>query len=342
MTRIEEHWSTFPYDKAPRVIRRDEEGILTKPELRFKPILDHQRIQVIHFPATFEPTEFAIPRPVYESHYLRIEWQTMPGSRQPFYHRNTDVDELSFQVDGTRSLITELGLATLRPGDYTRLPVGITHDNYSPDDIHVLFYFPAPVTELIGSHRQSEIVIPPQSWEASNRPELVTECLGGPEHDITLSELHEDNIWNRVHETDERLEILRVDEDAQGTTWLYGSDELLIGQSDLRDDKGLVYLRNHNAEEMQYQISGERLLVTQRGMVRLVPGDFVRIPLGVAYTNIVKGASKHIRVCSAKTSLQVVDGVECVRAAVPQIAESTGEAVPVDFEALAAARAEIG
>lgn len=342
MTRIEEHWSTFPYDRAPRVMAREERGLLTKPEFTFKPIADHEPIQVIHFPATFEPTTFAIPRPVYESHYLRIEWQTMPGSRQPFYHRNTDVDELSFQVDGTRSLITELGLATLRPGDYTRLPVGITHDNYSPDDIHVLFYFPAPVKELVASDRQSEAVIPPQSWAADVRPELVTECLGGPEHDITMNELHEDDIWNRVHETDERLEILRVDENALGTTWLYGSDELLIGQANLRDDKGLAYVRNHNADEMQYQISGERLLVTQRGMVRLVPGDFVRIPLGVAYTSIVKGASSHIRVCSAKTYLQVIDGMECVRAAVPQVGESTGEAEPIDLDVLAAARAEIG
>lgn len=342
MTRIEEHWSTFPYDRAPRVITRDEEGILTNPPLTFKKLQSHQPIQVIHFTPTFLPTEFAIPRPVYESHYLRIEWQTMPGSRQPFYHRNTDVDELSFQVDGTRSLITDLGLATLRPGDYSRLPVGTTHDNYSPDDIHVLFYFPAPVTELIPSDRQSEIVIPPQSWEAGLRPELVTECLGGPEHDITLNELHENDVWNHVHETDERLEILRVDENARGTTWLYGSDELLIGQANLRDDKGLAYIRNHNAEEMQYQISGERLLVTQRGMVRLVPGDFVRIPLGVAYTNIVKGDSSHIRVCSAKTYLQVIDGVECVRATVPQVGESTGEAEPVDLAAIAAARAEIG
>lgn len=341
MTRIEEHWSTFPYTSAPRVIARDEEGILTKPEFRFKPMVARTPIQVIHFPDKFEPTDFAIPRPVYESHYLRIEWQTMPGSRQPFYHRNTDVDELSFQVDGTRSLITEVGLATLRPGDYSRIPVGITHDNYAPDDIHVLFYFPAPVKELIASDRQSEVIIPPQYWEAGLRPELVTECLGGPEHDITLSELHENDVWERVHETDERIEILRVDEDTLGTTWLFGSDDLLIGQANLRNDKGLVYIRNHNAEEMQYQISGERTLITQRGMVKLVPGDFVRIPLGVAYTSIVKGASSHIRVCSAKTYLQVIDGVECVRAEVPQVGESTGEASPIDFTTIAAARAEV-
>ncbi|MFT4215078.1 MAG: hypothetical protein QM622_09925 [Microbacterium sp.] len=341
MTRIEEHWSTFPFTKGPRIVTRDERGLLLAPEFTFKQLVPHPPIQVIHFPAEFEPGSFAIPRPVYESHYLRIEWQTMPGTRQPFYHRNTDVDELSFQVAGTRSLMTDIGLATMRPGDYTRLPVGVTHDNFSDDDIHVLFYFPAPVNELVPSYRRSEVVIPPQSWAAGPRPELVTECLGGPEHDITMGEIHEDDIWGHVQETDDRLEILRVDPDTVGTTWLYGSDELLIGQTNLRDDRGLAYIRTHNAEEMQYQISGERLLITQRGMVRLVPGDFVRIPLGVAHTSIVHGDSSHIRVCSAKTYLQVIDGVECVRAAVPQIGKSTGEAEPIDIDAIDAARAAI-
>lgn len=342
MTRIEEQWSTFPYANEPRVTTRDEQGLLIKPDFKFKQLVPHPPIQVVKFPAEFAPGSFAIPRPVYESNYLRIEWQTMPGTRQPFYHRNTDVDEISYQVTGTRNLMTDIGLAKLVKGDWSRLAPGVMHDNYSEDDIHILFYFPSPVAELVDAYRQSEIVIPPSNWEAGPRPELVTECLGGPEHDITMGEVHENDIWNHVYETDQRLDILKVDPEALGTTWLYGSSELMIGQTNLRDDKGLTYIRTHNAEEMQYQISGERLLVTQRGMVKLLPGDFVRIPLGVAYTSIVKGDSSHIRVCSAKTYLQTIDGVECVRAAVPQIAETDREASPIDFDTIEAARAEIG
>ncbi|MGV2985050.1 hypothetical protein ACNPNP_15225 [Microbacterium sp. AGC85] len=339
MAIVEEHWSSYPFEAAPKVWKRDE-SLLLAPSLPSRKVLtDHTPIQVIHFPAEYEPVPMGHPRPVFESSYLRLEWQTMPDSRQPFYHRNTDVDELSFQVSGERTLITDLGTVELRPGDYTRMPVGTAHDNYGRGDIHILFYTPAPVTELAPSDRRTEALIPPRDWEPAVVNELVTECLGGPEHDVVMFPTNELDIWENALRTDERLEILRADGGETGTTWLYRSPHIMIGQTRLSGDRGEVYERHHDCEEIQYQISGERLLVTQRGMVRVVPGDFVRIPIGVAFTSIARGESTHIRVCSGTTYLQEIDGVMCVRAHVPQIAESTGAATPVDLAVVEAERA---
>lgn len=62
------------------------------------------------------------PRPrTCRSGALRVERQQMRG-RQPFWHRNVDVDELSFQCAGERTLLTELGSCELRAGDWSRIP----------------------------------------------------------------------------------------------------------------------------------------------------------------------------------------------------------------------------
>lgn len=341
MTTVEEHWSSYPFTEPPQNWKREEE-LLLGPHLPSRKVLsDHEPLQVVHFPPQYEETTMGHPRPVFESLYLRLEWQTMPDHRQPFYHRNTDVDELSLQVSGERTLITDRGTFELRPGDYVCMPVGTAHDNYGRGDIHILFYTPTGVQTLGKVDRRSEVLIPPRDWEPAQVNELVTECLGGPEHDIVMYPANELDIWQNADRSGERLEALRVDPDAVGTTWLYRSDNIMIGQTRLVDEPGLVYTRHRNCEEIQYQISGERLLVSQRGMVRVQAGDFVRIPIGVAFTSIVVGEATHVRVCSATVYRQEIDGVECVRAHVPQIAESTGEAQPVDLDAVARERAKL-
>ncbi|MGN8027213.1 hypothetical protein [Microbacterium sp. 22242] len=337
MTAVEEHWSTFPFDEPPQSWKREEE-LLLAPHLPSRKVVRDAPLQVVHFPPQYEPTKMGHPRPVYESRYLRLEWQTMPDSRQPFYHRNTDVDELSLQVSGERSLVTDRGTVEMRTGDYVSMPTGTAHDNYGRGDIHVLFYTPAGVEELGPVDRRSEVVIPPSTWEPTVVNELVTECLGGPEHDIVMYPANEIDIWENALRTEARLNVIRTDPDARGTTWLYRSENIMIGETHLVEEPGLDYIVHRNCEEIQYQISGERLLVSQRGMVRIQPGDFVKIPIGVAFTSIVREESKHVRVCSATAYLQQIEGQECVRAFVPQIAETTSEAVPVDLDVIAAER----
>ncbi|MFC6880799.1 MULTISPECIES: hypothetical protein [Actinomadura] len=320
MGTVHEHFETFPFNTAPRVLRRQEELLLAEPSTGpsgRKYWRDHPPIEVVHFNPEYQEHSFGPPRGVYESDFMRLEWQSMVG-RQPFYHRNCDVDEISYQVTGARTLMSEAGSVDLEPGDFSRLPVGVAHDNYGRQDIHVLFYVPAPVTEERPADRTSRPAIPPfPGWEPAVVNELVTECLGGPGHDIVPARADELALLEYAEEHDERLQILRPG-DEPGTTWLYRSADVLIGRTFAESSDGRVYRRIRNAEQIDYQLRGHRTLVTQRGTVRLEPGDFARIPVGVAFTSIHRGPSAHITVVSARE--------------VPQVAEATGtaERLPAD------------
>ncbi|MDL4816516.1 hypothetical protein [Actinomadura opuntiae] len=309
MGTVRESFETFPFDAPPRVFERREEQLLGDPHTRpGAPRMGrgHPPIEVVHFDAEYVQRAFAPPRGVYESDFMRLEWQTMNG-RQPFYHRNCDVDEMSLQVAGVRSLMTEFGTVDLVPGDFSRIPVGVAHDNYGREDIHVLFYVPAPVVEAVAAQRTSEVVIPPfEGWEPGEVNEMITQCLAGPGHDIVLAPTDERALLEQAKGETERIQVLRPD-DASGTTWLYRSSHVLIGRTVAEASDGRVYRRIRNAEEIQYQISGRRTLVTQRGTVLLEPGDFVKVPVGIAFTSIHHEPSIHLTVASAREVPQVTD-----------------------------------
>jgi uncharacterized cupin superfamily protein len=321
MGTVHEHFETFPFDAPPRVFERQEELLLSEPLMPpdgRKRWRDHPEIQVVHFPPHYIDQPFAHPRGVYESDFMRLEWQTM-NNRQPFYHRNCDVDEMSYQVTGVRTLMTDLGSVDLVPGDFSRLPVGVAHDNFGREDIHILFYVPAPVTEAHPEYRTSEVVIPPfEGWEPVITNELITECLAGPGHDVVMAPTDELTLLEHAKEEQERLRILKPDDTAPGTTWLYKSSHVFIGRTFAASSDGRVYRRVRNADEIQYQLSGQRTLVTQRGTVLLEPGDFVRVPVGIAFTSIHHEPSAHLTVVSARE--------------LPQVAETTktAEQVPAD------------
>ena len=100
---VQEVTDKFPFDEAPQVLRRQEELLLADPlPGPVKLWQDQSPLEVVHFPQAYRPQKFAPPLGVYESDHIRIEWQTMDDIRQPFYHRNCDADELSYQVWGER------------------------------------------------------------------------------------------------------------------------------------------------------------------------------------------------------------------------------------------------
>jgi hypothetical protein len=65
--------------------------------------------------------------------------------------------------------------------------------------------------------------------------------------------------------------------------------------------------------------------VSQHGLVELGPGDFVRIPLGVAYSSMTAEESRYLTLLSDR--------------ALPQVAKTSRTAVVCTPEAIAAARA---
>lgn len=317
---VQEVTDKFPFDEAPQVLRRQEELLLADPlPGPVKLWQDQSPLEAVHFPQAYRPQKFAPPRGVYESDHIRIEWQTMDDSRQPFYHRNCDADELSYQVWGERTLMTELGSLEHVPGDFSRIPVGVAHDNYGRQESHLLFYIPAPVEERQRAVRTSELRIPPfPGWQAATVNELVTECLGAPGHDVAIFPSDERLLLEQAERDTARIQILRADDSGPETTWLYRSAQVWIGRTLLGASGGREYRRHRNSDEIQYQISGRRTLVTQRGALHLEPGDFVRIPVGVAFASVSSEQSAHITLVSAH--------------AVPQVAAASKKAERVAVE----------
>ncbi|MFC8078122.1 hypothetical protein ACFUN8_21580 [Streptomyces sp. NPDC057307] len=289
-------------------LERDERLLLSPPHPNPFPVKlwsDHEPLGVVHHPQEYEAVPFAPPRGVYESAQVRVEWQTM-DNRQPFYHRNCDVDEISYQIAGDRTLMTELGVVEHRPGEFSRIPRGVAHDNYGRRESHLLFYSPAPVTEETEPARRSEAVRPPfPGWEPGDRNEAITQCMGTPGHDITVAPVDERQLLDHVHRDERRLSVLALP-DAPDTTWLYRSDTFRLGTVRQLPGAPRVYRRTLDADEIQYQISGRRTLVTQRGTVELDPGDFVRVPLGIAHTSLcAAGESRHLALQSDRDLPQI-------------------------------------
>lgn len=297
MKLVREHIDVFPFDAPPYVLDRREDLLLADPlPSPMKRAREYPPIEVAHLGAAYVERAFAPPMGVYESADIRIEWQNMNG-RQPFYHRNCGVDELSFQVCGERTLITELGTVELRPGDFSRIPNGVAHDNFGRRDIHLLFYVPGPVRELAPVSRRSEYLRTPfPGWAPAVINELTTEGVGGPGQDLALSPVDEALLLQHAEHDAERIHVLHPEGD--GLQWLYRGDAVAIGRSRRASDDGAVYTMHRDACEIQVQIQGERTLVTQRGCVHLVPGDFVQIPRGIAFTSLHTGPSEHLALAS--------------------------------------------
>lgn len=314
MQYVEETHDVFPFDNDVRTVKRDERKLLGGPVMRGPKLWqDLPPVEVVHFHPDFEPIKFAPPRGVYESGNLRIEWQTM-NFRQPFYHRNADVDELSYQIAGERTLMTELGTVELRQGDFSRIPRGVAHDNYGREQSHLLFYVPAPVEELTTPAKTTEMTMPPfPGWEQGPQNELITECLGGPEHDVAISEIDERLLLEHAEKEEDRITIFHPDEEVAGTTWLYRSRDVMIGRVNLDAGDGRHYRRHLDVQEIQYQISGHRTLVTQRGAVDLEPGDLVQIPVGTAFTSIGSGPTSYISLVTRLPAPRVTEAAKTGR-----------------------------
>ncbi|MHA4854277.1 hypothetical protein L1080_032770 [Rhodococcus sp. MSC1_016] len=312
-----------------RSVERDEHLLLAAPHPGKTPIKlwrDHPLLTVVHYPQQYRAQPFAPPRGIYENDQIRIEWQTM-DNRQPFYHRNCDVDEISYQIDGERTLMTELGVIEHRPGDFSRIPRGVAHDNYGRCESHLLFYIPAPVKELIPSVSRSQPVSPPfPGWEAGNVNEAITQCMGAAGHDIVVFPVDERQILDHVYTTPDRMHVLRADAEP-ATSWLYAAPQFRLGVTVADGSGERRYRRTLDGDEIQYQIRGRRTLLTQRGIVDLHPGDFVRIPLGIAHASVSVDPSEHVRLLSHRE--------------LPQVAETSRTADPYSPERLKAAHSKV-
>ena len=319
MGRVVERFDVFPFLEPTRELLRDEQALLSPavaPPMGapWKPI---PPLRVAHFDQEFQDRQFSPPRILWEGDSGRIEWMQM-NFRQPMYHRNLDVDEMSFQIAGPRTLMTELGTVELGPGDFVRIPVGIAHDNWGRRASHVLWYFPDPLTEVGEVVRRGEVLIPPfAGWTSETVNEVHTNCLGGrplsgstgPQHCDTAVQLSDETLLlEQAHRESERLQVLHPESSGDGTVWVWQGPDHWIGLTSVTDSDGRTYTRHRNVDEVQYQVTGTRLLVSANGVVEMTPGTFVHLPVGVAFTSIVAGASTHVTTLSRGALESVYDG----------------------------------
>ena len=312
-----------------RSVARDEHLLLSPPhppKVAVKLWQDHPPLSVVHYPQEYQAEAYAPPRGVYENDEIRVEWQKLDG-RQPFYHRNCDVDEISYQIAGERTLMTELGVVEHRPGEFSRIPRAVAHDNDCRAESHLLFYIPAPVSELAPAERESQPVFPPfPGWQPSAANEAVTWDMGAPGRDIIVFPIDEQQLLDHVHADDRRIQVLRPAAD-EAATWLYGTDSIRIGLIRTAPGSERRYLRRIDADEMQYQANGHRTLITQHGVVDLEPGDFVRIPVGIAHASVATEAGDYVCLLS--------------RTGLPQVAKTSRVADRYSPERLTALNVEV-
>lgn len=260
-----------------------------------------ERIEVVRTATAWSRQPFRPPTALYKNADVEIEHQDLHG-RQPFYHRNTEVDEISYQVSGVRQLITDIGTVDLEPGDFVRIPVGVVHDNWCREDIHLLFYVVAPV-EFVGPAEKTSTVHEFRAWAPAVVPERVSARGGAFTVLVDEKDLLSGAAWDP-----RKLEVAHVPQSpaTSGSRWIYRSTALWLGQAQSLRDAGTAYRRNLNFDEVQVQLNGTRTLVTELGCVELAAGDFARIPAGIAYASI-NGACSYLRVCSAKPLERTVE-----------------------------------
>ena len=328
MTIVKEFLDCFPFTDVPRTIERDEHLLLGAPlPSPMGRRQAYEPLQAVHFASEYADTGFAPPRGVYECEDIRVEWQIM-NFRQPFYHRNTGADELSYQVCGERTVLTEFGSENVAPGEFILIPNGVAHDNFGRRDIHLLFYVPDRLEAQMKSVRSAQLMESPfPGWAAKSLNELVTGKLGGHGTDLAFFPSSEALLLDNAKLHTNRLQVLRPGNAVVGTTWAYRSKRVAIGRHFAPTSAGDHYWRHLDADEVQYQLSGERSLVTQRGLLQISPGDFVRIPKGVAFTSIHAAPNAYLRLAATH--------------AIPQVAKGTKHATELDSGELDRLRAAV-
>jgi uncharacterized cupin superfamily protein len=310
MGTVHERFDVFPFDEAPRELIRDEAALLSPAiappiGIKWDPI---PPLKVAFFEQEFQDKVFAPPRILWEGDQGRIEWQQM-NFRQPMYHRNLDVDELSYQIHGERTLMTEVGTVELRPGDMVRIPVGVAHDNYGRRQTHILWYFPTAITDVSPVVKRGEVLIPPfEGWVPEIVNEVHTDCLGGRHCDTAVQRSDEMLILEQANVETDRLAVMKPDPQENSTEWAWKGPDHWIGITSTGRNDGRTYTRHRNADEVQYQIEGTRLLISANGVVEMTPGTFVHIPVGVAFASVTTGGSRHVTTISRFKLESVYEG----------------------------------
>jgi uncharacterized cupin superfamily protein len=302
MVIVNEVIDRLPEERPLLEIERDEACMYQTPDAAMMRFVTPEiaPLAVYKVPHIYEPMQYAPPRGVFEGPIMRLEWQTMNG-RQPFYHRNADVDEIGYQICGERTQMTEFGTIEFKPGEFSCIPAGVGHDNYGREDIHLIFYIRGPTTLCVPPLARGEFKMPPfPGWQPARMMELCSRGMAALGCDVAYSMIDEQLLLKAAERFEQRIELVRAPGLLGETQWIYKAAQVWMGHTTLNRTPARAYTRHLCADEIQYQISGSRTLVTQRGVVTLHPGEFVSIPLGCAFASTTEGPSQHLSILTTE------------------------------------------
>ena len=141
--------------------------------------------------------------------------------------------------------------------------------------------------------------------------------MAAADHDVTVFGVDEQLLLEQVHQEDQRMAVLRADP-GQDVTWLYTTDRIRLGMVTTTPGGQRRYRRTLDADEIQYQAHGHRTLITQRGILDLEPGDFVRIPLGISHASVVTEPGDYVSLLSHQELHQVAETARTANAYTPE------------------------
>jgi uncharacterized cupin superfamily protein len=318
MSTVSETIDLFPHLGPVREILRDERLLLEMPIAKGRKFWNEtpEPLKVYQSPAAYEPRPFSPPTGVFESKILRLEWIVFHG-RQPFYHRNSDGDEISFQVCGTRTLATEMGCVDLVAGQFSAIPVGVAHDNFGAEDIHLLFYLHGPAVPCIAAARLGDYRAKPiAGWEPKPVIEMTTTGLGKMHGDIAVSLADESLILSAAQGDGEKIQTLTPAGLSGQLTWIYKAPEVWLGHTAMGPTDTRRYQRHMHSDEIQYQFKGTRTVISQRGKVTLGPGEFICIPAGCAFASVTTERSEHLSILTVEPVPPVTEAVRSADSAI--------------------------
>lgn len=291
---VTERLDGLPETDTYKDIQRDEAMLHRWPEPGSMKIWSsYEPLKAISLPMQHIKGPFAPPQGVFRSDFIHIEYQKMNG-RQPFYHRNTDCDEISYHIAGERTVVTELGCVNLNVGDMARIPVGTAHDNIANEDVHLIFYLDEGTKEATVPYRSTEYRMPPvPDWKPVDSIEFITDSLSLVGSDVSTFYTSEQMLLDYAGSTDQRMAVVRHS-GSDGVQWMYKNDNTWIGVTKMDKNDGAIYTRHRKAYELQLQTRGRRTLVSQRGTLQIEPGDCLVIPLGTAFTSIAGEENEYI------------------------------------------------
>ena len=123
------------------IVERDEEELEKKAK-------GGREMDVVHAPdytdGTVEP-----PPILYQNDDMIVEFTKQIGPQSIGWHRGADMDELTIQLKGRRSIKSEAGTVKLGPGDMNVIPRGIAHSHDGDkNDEHVIIYTKKPLKRV--------------------------------------------------------------------------------------------------------------------------------------------------------------------------------------------------